>query len=105
MHFGLFNLMTLRDDGSTTAGVLADTMALVELADRGHHRPMELSGGEQQRVAIARSLVNDPLIILSPIEKYLVQLVSEEPLDMRFDGKVKLTITTKEGTIIKDSTL
>ena len=32
MHFGLFNLMTLRDDGGTTAGVLADTMALVELA-------------------------------------------------------------------------
>jgi putative ABC transport system ATP-binding protein len=42
-----------------------ELVALVELAGRGHHRPMELSGGEQQRVAIARALINDPLIILA----------------------------------------
>jgi macrolide transport system ATP-binding/permease protein len=37
----------------------------VGLGDRMDHRPNELSGGEQQRVAIARSLVNDPLIIFA----------------------------------------
>jgi putative ABC transport system ATP-binding protein len=37
----------------------------VGLATRLHHKPNELSGGEQQRVAIARSLVNDPSIILA----------------------------------------
>ena len=34
MHFGLFNLMSLRDDGSTAAQVLSDTMAMVELAEQ-----------------------------------------------------------------------
>jgi len=39
-------------------------LASVGLKGRVNHRPSELSGGEQQRVAIARSLVNDPKIVL-----------------------------------------
>src|SRR5688572_30231330 len=38
-------------------------LSRVGLADRMHHLPAELSGGEQQRVAIARSLINDPTLI------------------------------------------
>jgi len=36
----------------------------VDLADRVEHRPAELSGGQAQRVAIARSLINNPALVL-----------------------------------------
>ncbi len=41
-----------------------EAMGLVGLADRADHRPSELSGGEQQRVAVARALVNRPRLVI-----------------------------------------
>ncbi len=42
-----------------------ELLATVGLQERFHHKPSELSGGELQRVAIARSFMNDPDIILA----------------------------------------
>src|SRR3977135_4264677 len=42
-----------------------DALIRVGLGDRTHHLPSQLSGGEQQRVCIARALINDPKIILA----------------------------------------
>jgi len=41
-----------------------ELLEIVGLSDRANHKPFELSGGEQQRVSIARSLANKPPIIL-----------------------------------------
>jgi ABC-type lipoprotein export system ATPase subunit len=43
----------------------ADLMARVGLAERGDHRPERLSGGEQQRVAIAVALANQPAVLFA----------------------------------------
>jgi lipoprotein-releasing system ATP-binding protein len=42
-----------------------DLLNFLGLSDRIDHKPAELSGGEQQRVAVARALVNDPEVILA----------------------------------------
>ena len=43
----------------------SDLLALVGLAERAEHRPSELSGGQMQRVAVARALMMDPPLILA----------------------------------------
>ncbi len=40
-----------------------ELLAQMGIAERAHHRPAELSGGEQQRVAVARALVTEPAVV------------------------------------------
>ena len=49
-------------DGKARAAALLDE---VGLKDRMHHRPDQMSGGEQQRTAIARALINRPTLVLA----------------------------------------
>ncbi len=42
-----------------------ELLAFLGLTDRMNHKPSELSGGEQQRVAVARALINNPAVVLA----------------------------------------
>jgi lipoprotein-releasing system ATP-binding protein len=61
-------MMPLRIAGTPEAAASTRALALLErvgLAGRVHHRPSELSGGEQQRTAVARALAADPQVLLA----------------------------------------
>jgi ABC-type lipoprotein export system ATPase subunit len=58
----LLPMIALRRADHRRARELLD---LVGLADRSDHNPAQLSGGEQQRVAVARALANDPALVLA----------------------------------------
>lgn len=50
---------------SEAEGRASELLGFLNLSDRLDHKPSELSGGEQQRVAVARALVNNPSVILA----------------------------------------
>ena len=54
--------------GKSTAATEAkakELLAYLDLADRIHHKPNQLSGGEAQRVAVARALINQPAVVFA----------------------------------------
>jgi lipoprotein-releasing system ATP-binding protein len=54
-----------RKDKKETEKKAKELLAFLGLEDRYEHKPNQLSGGEQQRVAVARALINNPSVILA----------------------------------------
>ena len=73
------------------------------LADRASHKPNELSGGEKQRVAVARALINDPAVILADEPSGSLDTHNKEELhQLFFDlrdrlGQTFVIVTHDEG--------
>jgi ABC-type lipoprotein export system ATPase subunit len=55
----------LKGNSDALAEKIGHLMREMGLSERKHHKPHELSGGEMQRVAICRALINDPELILA----------------------------------------
>ena len=99
-----------------------ELLTVVGLGERLHHYPSELSGGEQQRVAIARSLINTPKVLyadepcanldtassevvldlfakLQKEFRHTIVMVTHEPEDKKYVDRV---IQLEDGSIVSD---
>jgi len=85
-------------------GMIKETLKRVNLLHRLHHPSNLLSGGEQQRVAVARSLVNNPRIILADeptgqLDRENSQLIMSQFEELVLDGNMAVIIVTHDPAV------
>jgi len=85
-------------------GMIKETLKRVNLLHRLHHPSNLLSGGEQQRVAVARSLVNNPKIILADeptgqLDRENSQLIMSQFEELVLDGNMAVIIVTHDPAV------
>ncbi|MBN1367023.1 MAG: ABC transporter ATP-binding protein [Dehalococcoidales bacterium] len=94
----------LRYAGISDRNLSLEALTKVGLADRAHHRPSEMSGGEQQRVAVARALVKKPPIILADeptgnLDSHNGAEIMEMLTGLHRDRDITLVMITHEARI------
>ncbi len=93
---------TLDEPDAGTVGAM-EILAFMGLTDRASHKPNELSGGEKQRVAVARALINHPAVILADEPSGSLDTHNKEDLhQLFFDlrdrlGQTFVIVTHDEG--------
>ena len=91
---------------SNAAKKSKELLSTVGLSDRMDHKPAELSGGEQQRVAVARALANDPQIIFGDeptgnLDSKNSESIHQLILELRDTLEVTFVIVTHNPNLVK----
>jgi len=104
-NYKIGDTIVITDENGKQLLTLTSSLNAVGLSERMHHKPLDMSGGEQQRVAIARVIAMNPHIILADEPTgNLDQKSTKEVMDLLAervrDGGTVVMVTHNTGLIV-----